>query len=45
MNALLHSPWSAAIGLLVVAAWILMLCAIFFPGGKRRERDRQDDWF
>lgn len=43
MSELLHSPWSAAIGLLVVVAWVLMVCAIFFPG--RGGKDREDGWF
>lgn len=45
MDALLHWPWSAAIGLLVLAAWILMLCAIFFPGRNAGSRDREGDGF
>ena len=43
MDALLHSPWSAVIGLAAVLAWALMLCAIFFPGKPRG--NREDGWF
>lgn len=44
MSAFLHSPWSGAIGLVVVAAWILFLCAIFWPGKDGGKRDDVDGW-
>jgi hypothetical protein len=41
---MLHSPWSAVIGLVLVVAWVLMFWAIFFPG-KPQKKDREDGWF
>ncbi len=44
MTAILHSPFAAGFCLVLLVAWILMLCAIFWPGGGGRRRDRHDGW-